>query len=216
MALWPTKNKDKVIKLGRLENEILEIQGRKKEMEIELKNSQLDLKNEKRAQEMTLEEERHKHKLVIERKDCELVRQKEDADRSKKILEEDLTKRAELGKLETETLTKLRSEQKIAQAQLEADKKVMALEAKLSDAKKEHGEAMAQQKADLAKEHYDDLAKSLEKFNSEGNASTKFMHEMALSMLDKRSPHDVSVGVDVTNEPRKIEGGTGNVESSKK
>ena len=202
-------DKTKRMKLKGLELQIIEIQGQKREMEIELKNQKLDLSNSKREQEAKLEEERQKHRLVLEDREAKFKRQESEwlADRERLQIHfdedkaramEEMTRRAEVEQVELKAMMKLESEQKIAKALLEAEKKVIAKDAEISDLKKKHAEEMATQKSELTKEHYDNLKENLEKFHSEGNTTTKFMQEMSLAMLEKRPPKDMTVGVDVS------------------
>lgn len=195
-------------KLKGLELEIIEIQGQKREMEIELKNQQLDLGNAKREQEARLAEIRHEHNLKLKEKEALFSRIEKEWKEDKTRLEaqfvedkeraiEHIKQDSEREQLELKTLMKLESEQKIAKAILDAEKKIILKDAEISDLKKVHAEQLAQLKSDLAKEHYDNLQANLEKFHTEGNTTTKFMKELSMEMLKSRR-HDMSVGVDVS------------------
>lgn len=215
------KNNDqKKLKLGTLENEILDLQGKKREMEIELQNKKLDMQNERREQDMALDQERHKHRLEQEKKDVEFQRKKDEwAYEKNKMLKEheteqanlkaELEKKAEMEMLEQSTMSKLKTEQQIAKAHFEAQKSVIEKDHEISQLKRQHAEELATLKSDLSKEHYDDLRNNLEKFHTEGNATTKFVQDLSMQMLKNRPQHDVSVGVDVNNQPKALEAEVG-------
>lgn len=123
-----------------------------------------------------LEEIRHKHRL-------ELTERQADFDREKKVWEEDrerltisLTKEHELKLKEVVTLTKLDSEQKSKQMELNFQRKISELESKnIRD--------MADLKAKLTEEHYTKLTAAMTKLHEEGNTATRFTQELALKMF---------------------------------
>jgi len=204
VKFFEKKTKNKELKLDRVSNDIIDLQGKKRELEIELENMQLDLKNQKRSQEMQLEEEKHRHKLAIEAKDIEVKRTKEQAEEDRKLLEDRLRKEAELEQIELKAMSKLRTEQAIAKAEHQAANRVLEIKAEMAELKKQHAEELAKQKANLVKEHYGNLRENLESFHKNGSQSTQFIQELALKMMDRTPPHDFSVGVDV-NGPKQIE-----------
>ncbi len=124
------------------------------------------------ALRMELEEIKHKHKLVMAEMSDGIVRDKkhweEDKARAIKTLQQDyeakLSEQA-LKLKEAVTLAKLDSEQRIKQAQLDADRKMNAEVAKLNS------------------EHYEKLKESMTKLHEEGNANTKFTQDLALKMI---------------------------------
>ena len=82
---------------------------------------------------------------------------------------------------------------------LEEKKAVVALEARLqrettemkskyeqqlSEIKVKHSEEKAELRSDLAEQHYDKLSDSMTQLHEQGNATTKFMEKMVVSMTD--------------------------------
>lgn len=122
---------------------------------------------------MHLEEEMHKYKLRTLELEADITRQKnqwaEDSSREKKKLKDE----HDLKLKEIITLTKLDSEQRIKQAELDAARRL-----------NEHS-------ANLNKEYFDKLSAAMTKLHEEGNVTTKFQRDIALEML-KGMPKNIS------------------------
>lgn len=129
---------------------------RKRELEIAIETLELSLKNKEEASRQELANLKADHERTVKAQ-----RQEHDL----KIVE--LT-----------TMTKLKNEQELAKQKLEYEQKVQALTSK-------HVDEIAKLKTDLAKEYYDNMTKAMFDLNKEGSAQTKFVQEMALTMMGK-------------------------------
>lgn len=131
---------------------------------------------------MELEEIRHKHKLEIQELRAQLDRERHNWEEDKQRLINDLQRDHDLKIKEAVTLTKLQSEQKIKQAELDYDRK-------LNEATKS-----------LNEDYYQSLKSAMTKLHEEGNITTKFTQELALKMFDKSPATKVLTGsIDVNN-----------------
>ena len=95
----------------------------------------------------------------------------------------DLEAKFEREKAEVITLTKLESEQRIKQVELDKEREVQR-------AKTVAENTLNDERKKLLKENYDTLQTSLTKLHTEGNAQTKFVQEMALKLVDKKASFD--------------------------
>jgi hypothetical protein len=86
-----------------------------------------------------------------------------------------LAQEHELKITETVTLLKLESQQKIAQQKLDYDRKLDAI-------KVESDSILMQAKEQVIKEGYDKLSAAMSKLHEEGNVTTRFVQDLALSM----------------------------------
>lgn len=119
---------------------------------------------------MELEEVRHKHKLEVDEIKANIEREKRHWAEDKTREVTNLKKEHDLKLKEAVTLAKLDSEQRIAQAKTDGDKK-------LNDTVEK-----------LTKEHYDRLSTAMTKLHEEGNITTKFTQDLALKMFEKNPP----------------------------
>lgn len=165
-------------KLDKAAQDYIELQGKKKELEIETDNLKLELSNERKKAEMLLVEARHKFGLERETLEARFKRSQEDFQQDKKSFENSLKREYDLKEKETIGLLKLDSEQRSRQAELDRDRAIQEL-------KIQHVEEISKLKSDLAAEFYQKMQTELSKLNSEGNASTRFVQEMSLKLLDK-------------------------------
>lgn len=161
--------------------------------EIELQTRVDYLQEELKTKERiyTREQEDLRQSLILQHKEKEAVfnlskkEWEQDKARMIKLHEEEkelFTKRLkeelELKHNETLTLLKLESQQKVLQAELDRDRKINEMKAE-SDRKT--NEAIKK----LQEENYTKLSTELAKLHSEGNATTQFIQELSLKMLDK-------------------------------
>jgi hypothetical protein len=165
-------------KLDKSAQEYIELQGKKKELEIETENLKLELANERKKAEMLLVEARHKFALERETLDARYKRSHEDFHADKAKFEDSLRREYDLKEKETIGLLKLDSEQRSRQAELDRDRAVQELKVK-------HAEEISKLRSDLATEFYQKMQAELSKLNSEGNANSRFIQELSLKMLDK-------------------------------
>jgi methyl coenzyme M reductase subunit D len=167
-------------KLDKSAQEYIELQGKKKELEIETENLKLELANERKKAEMLLTEARHKFALERETLEARFKRSHDDFHADKAKFEDSLRREFDLKEKEVIGLLKLDSEQRSRQAELDRDRQIQELKMK-------HTEEISKLRSDLASEFYQKMQTELSKLNSEGNVNTRFVQEMSLKLLDKAS-----------------------------
>lgn len=133
---------------------------------------------------MELAEIQHKHNLEIQEKDAAFQRERKMWDEDKGRLESQLKKDHELKMKEVVTLTKLDSEQRVKQIELDSQRKIDELRNK-------NIQELAEAKVRLTEEHYEKLNQALVKLHSEGDKNTKFTQELALKMFESAPKHTV-------------------------
>lgn len=136
--------------------ELIALMEEKAKLDIELKNVQQNIAHETRKKEMAIAESAHAHKIEMEKRE----------------------KDHEIKHRETISLMRLEAEQKIKQAELDAQRVQSTLIAK-------HTTDVAEIESRLMKEHYEKLQTALEELHSKGNITTQFMKELALKLLDQ-------------------------------
>lgn len=196
-------------KITKSTKEVLDLETQKMRLEMERDQIQLELDNMKTRQSMALEKEDHKHQLALESKTAIFEREKEiwakekqelidRAERDKKEFESNLKRDLEIKHNEAITLTKLESQQKIKQAELDKDRAINELKA-------DHAGKVAAIQASESEKYHDKLSNALQEITMNGDKNTKFVQEMALKLVDK-APAANGVGIDVnlTNEPRQL------------
>lgn len=119
-----------------------------------------------RKMRMHLEELKHKHGLEIDAANAKLELAKREWSSEKQLLENRLKQEHELKLKEAVTLTKLDSEQRIKQVQLDADR------------------VLVSKMKELNESHYKELSASMTKLHEEGNVTTKFTQDIALKMFE--------------------------------
>ncbi len=181
--------------IDKITEEYLQLQGEKRKLEISIDTLKLDLQNKQREQEMALQKARHCHDLSLATTKAELDRAKSLFEEDKKRIESHLKKDAEIQKQEIITLTKLESDQKQAQLKLDFEKKIIELT-------KNHNEELTALKIKLEADYYEKLKAALKTLHEEGNASTKFMQELALNMM-KQGPVPTSLQIGMNTETSK-------------
>ena len=92
-------------------------------------------------------------------------------------------------------LAQLESDQKQAQLKLDFEKKIIELT-------KNHNEELTALKIKLEADYYEKLKAALKTLHEEGNASTKFMQELALNMM-KQGPVPTSLQIGMNTETSK-------------
>lgn len=138
---------------------------------------------------MELAEIKHAHALEIDTINAKLLRDKSLWEEDKARLTKKLTEDSEIKLKEVVTLTKLDSEQRIKQAELNADRKF-----------NEKAEA-------LNKDYYDKMTTAMSKLHEEGNVTTRFTQDLALKMMGNmpanKSETKVLTGtVDIHSDPK--------------
>lgn len=130
---------------------------------------------------MELAELKQKHQLELEVKQAAFDRAMKNWTEDKERLESKLKQENEIKLTEAVTLTKLESQQRTAQLELDYNRKI-------EDLKTKNAVALAEYKTKLAEEYHEKLSVALNKLHTEGNVTTKFTQELALKMLEKAPP----------------------------
>jgi len=202
------KTKVQKNKIDKTMEQILNLQGEKKELEIQREQMQLENSNMKRKAEMAVEEKNHTHKLELREKIAEFEREKkiwnldkndliEKHDRESTELEKRLQAEFDIKEKETIALGKLENQQKTKQAELDSQREVAKI-------KEEYAIKESKLRIELAEENYKKLSEAMTKLHSEGNSSSKFIQEIALKMMDK-GPNPNETNLNFThNQPPKI------------
>jgi hypothetical protein len=198
------------VKIDSQTAQVLELEATKQRLVMEKEQIDLELRNLKSKQQMSLEEETHKHKLRLqeekaifdrEKKVWEVER-KELIDRSKREIaefEERLKKDTEIKLQEAVTLTKLESQQQIKQAELDRDREINTLKVKTV-------EEISKVRTELAEEYYNKLTAAFQEIQLKGDANSKFVQDLALKMFDKVPSTKSRVEVDVNSNVRELTG----------
>lgn len=198
--MWLLKKNDFKKQFDRLTSDLFAIQAQKKEIELEKEYLELTLKNERTRKSIELEGVEQKSKLALqeaylnfqrEKKDWELDLErlrkelKEDKERQSVILEENHTRKVN----EAISLLKLDSDQKVKQIELDHERALQAKEIKHREEIQRLLTQVAQDRvefqAKVAQEYYDKLNKALVELHSKGNATTQFVQELAMKMLER-------------------------------
>lgn len=169
--------------------QIVELEAKKKGLEMDIEQVRLKLDNEREGQRMELERVKHSFKLEMDgaKKDLERAKQLFEEDKKRLVSQqqdlhtaeiEKLRKEAEINLMELQSLSKLHSEQKVAEATLAKDKAVQALETK-------YAKDLAALEGKLAKEYYEKMQAALTELHTHGSTQSKFVQELALKMFDK-------------------------------
>jgi len=201
MSWWKTKKQRQ--ELDKFDKEILEQKAKKKELAMEVEAINLKLRNLETKHRMEMDDKEHSYKVETERRTAEFEREKtkwvhekeqliDDNSRDKKIFKEELESKAKIEKDEAMALLRLDSQQKIKQAEIDKDRAVQKVEA---EADKKYND----QVLSLNQKYHNDLAEALKKFNTDGNATTKFMQDIALKMLEKAPAPRADMGLQITH-----------------
>jgi len=188
-------------KIDKSTEQIIDLETQKKRLEMERDEIQLDLENQKKRWGMKLEEEAHKHKLllmeeksVFDREQQIWVKDKEELiarnTRDREEFEKRLKQEFEINKQEAVTLINLDSQQKVKQAELDRDREINKI-------KTSHAEELSKVKSDTAETYYKKLTEAFQDMQINGDKNTKFVQEMALKIFDKVPAGKTDVGVTV-------------------
>lgn len=194
-------NKVAKAELDRATQQLLELETKKKRLEIERDQIALELDNQKKRMDMVLEQERHKQTLKLQSEVAVFEREreiwkKEKADlearykRENEEFENRLKKDFEIKLTEAVTLTKLESQQLIKQAELDKERKISELQVEMA-------QKIAVIQEEESKNHYNKLTQAFETMQLHGDKNTKFVQELALKILDKTPSSKVGVDVNV-------------------
>lgn len=199
-------------KIDKSTAQVLELEAEKKGLEMEKEQIALDLANMKTRQSMALEKEQHKHELALQAERAVFEREREiwekekaelvaRAKREKEEFENTLRKELELKHNETVTLTKLESQQKIKQAEIDKERVINKLKA-------EHAQELARVQADESEKYHEKLDKSLQEIMIKGDHNSKFLKQLTLEAVKKvNTLPKVGVDVDVSTEPKQLASG---------
>lgn len=171
---WATKAEK--IKLNVVETDIVDLITKKKELEMDIAQVKLELENKKKEQELMLEKLKAHHAIELDRSKYEFDKAKQTWEIEKAQIEKKLTHEFEMKEKEVLLLKKLETEQAVAKAQIDSEKKLQEEVKKLND-------KQIKMEADM----YEKLAKSMAELHEKGNAQTKFVQELSLKMLDQSS-----------------------------
>lgn len=156
---WATKAETTA--LNRYESELLSFIARKKELEFDLKNAKNKIDSDRASFEITMNRLQHDFSLEMQGKlaahQREIARQQVDYE----------IKLKDLQAVEVHKINKI---------QADADEK-------LAMAINQHKMEMLAEREKQMCESYEKLSRSMTKLHEEGNAQTKFVQEMAISLL---------------------------------
>lgn len=124
-----------------------------------------------------LEELKSLHRIEMKEKEAELERQKKDAVHS-----------SELKLREVTSLLKLDSEQTLKKMEL-------GYEQKLQEEKRKQDQEKLNFQQEVLQTNYEKLTAAMSKLHEEGNVTTKFTQELALSMMANAPAHKTQVRV---------------------
>lgn len=194
------KNKSQKVKLDKTTEEILNLQIKKKELELTIENVGFDLRNLKKRSEIEVEdlqrltklqiedakrennykiqEEKHKHNLELEAKLSEFKRDKTLWEKEKLELENKLKAEHDIRLLEATTLSVLDSQQKQKQAEIDFKRQ-------LNDQALKHSQEISKLREELNQSYYDKLQDALTKMSTDGNANSRFIQDVMLKMLER-------------------------------
>lgn len=179
--------------------QLLELETVKKRLEIDRDQINLELQNLRQKMQMQIEVETHKQKLEMESQKALFDREKkvwaqekqellDKARREKSEFEERLLKDSEIKMVEAVSLTKLESQQKIAQAQVDAAREINAVRTEMA-------EKVARIQQDESEKFYNKLTAAFQEMQLNGDKNSKFVQEMALRILDKTPTANVDLSI---------------------
>lgn len=184
-----TFNKAAKAKIDRSTEQVLELESQKKQLQIEKEQISIELDNMRKRNDMKLEEERHKQKLVLETEKAVFDREKqiwqiekkdlvEKNEKSRKEFENQLKRELDLQHQEATTLLKLESQQMIKQAELDKEREVNALKAEVAT-------RIAAIQGSEAEKYYSKLTAALQEISVHGDHNSKFAKDLALKLFDR-------------------------------
>jgi hypothetical protein len=212
MMFWKSWfSAEKSIKLDAKTSQILDLEERKKALEIDIAQLKLKLDTERQEQELKQKEIAHLHSMEMKQAqkefeekervfNAEMQRMKmhlqedtqREKDRAKKSLDElkvSLESKHETSLLELKTLAKLEGQQQAAQLKVDKEREIQKLEAKyqeeISALKTAHAEQLSELKSTYAKDNYEAMQRVLEEATLKGTDSSRFFQEALLKLTDK-------------------------------
>lgn len=194
------------VQLDNATKQLLELETAKKRLEIDRDQISLELQNLRQKMQMAIEVETHKQKLEMESQKAIFEREKKiwgqektellEKNRKERIeFEERLRKDSEIKMVEAVSLTKLESQQKIAQAEVNAERKI-------NEVRTEMAEKVAKIQADESTKFYAKMTEAFQEMQLNGDKNSKFVQEMALRLVDKtQTTNHTKLNVDI-NTPQ--------------
>lgn len=190
-------------KIDRSTEQILELESQKKKLELDKDQVSIELDNMRKRNDMKLEEERHKQKLVLETEKAVFDREKkiwevekkeliEKNEKNRKEFESQLKRELDLSHQEALTLLKLESQQMIKQAELDKQREVNELKAEVAT-------KIAAIQGSEAEKYYSKLTAALQEISVHGDHNSKFAKDLALKLFDRMPTQnsETKVTVDV-------------------
>jgi hypothetical protein len=187
--MWLLKKNEFKKQFEKLTSDLFAIQSQKKELEIEKEYVEQTLTQErnKKAIEIELLDQRSRlalqdahHNFQREKKNWDL-----DKERQSVILEENYARKVN----EAISLLKLDSDQKVKQIELDYERALQDKDIKHREEIQRLLTQAAQDRVDfqtkVAQEYYDKLNKALVELHSKGNATTQFVQDLAMKMLER-------------------------------
>lgn len=189
-------------KIDRSTEQVLDLETQKKRLEMEIEQIRLDLENQKKRETMKLEEESHKHRLRLQEEKAVFDREKkvwevekkemvDRFDREKKEFQNKVEQEFSLKTQEAVTLTKLESQQKIKQAEIDKERAINTLSTK-------HAEELSKIRSTTAEEHYKKLTEAFQEIQLNGDKNSKFVQELALKVFEKLPSPQTRFDVGIT------------------
>ena len=206
MGLFSKNSREKAIenKIDKGTEELLDLETHKKRLQLEVEEIQLELQNQRSRSQMELERAKHTHQLELDSQKAVFEREKAIWEKDKADLiasherdmeefKESLKREHDLKLQEAVTLTKLESQQKIKQAELDKDREITKLE-------KEQSKALSELRAKTAEEQFGKFKEIFEEFQMNGDKNSKFIQDLSMKMIENlptaatRTQVDVGVG----------------------
>ena len=190
--------------IAELEDVIFEKRSEIKVIEHALKNKELNLKQREQEFELALERKKQVFTLAQEKKssllEIELDGLKTKFEDAKAKFEEDKSRLQEIAKEKYDkdmAILDLSKQQELAKLKNDNEKALIKLEAKYSD-------ELARKSKEMQDDNYKKIQEAFTKFNSEGNATTKFMQEITTSLISSSkslpNQNDIKLGINVNKE----------------
>lgn len=200
---WNKKSKVAEDKIDSSTRQVLELEAQKLQLKMQVDQIQLELDNQKARNAMALEKDRHAQQLKLdtetakfslakekwEIEKAELIRK---SDNAAKEVKDTLEREHKISLQEAVSLTKLESQQKVKQAELDRDREINAL-------KMTQVEELSKVRTQAAEDTFKKLSAFIEEVTMKGDKNTNFVQELALKMFNgapqPRSSVDIEVGV---------------------
>lgn len=207
MFNFGSSNKVLQAKIDQATQSYIELQGAiaKKEQDLNAKN--LEIANQRQELQMEMSKKAHEADLRVMTAKADFEAEKSTWEAEKKSLEATLTKKAEMEKFELETTLKLKTDQQVAKANLDADKRVASLTTKHAEDISKMKSTHAVEIADVSKKANDDAYKrikeNLEDVTKHGTESSRTQKELMIALMEKmpRGGADINANLSMGNVP---------------